>query len=273
MFKKTIITLLTGMLLASLPGSCNTARAAAETTAEAGSDTAAEAEIGNIDSPSWVSELPAAQDASQIFVVAGVGGTTAYVSMHEKTEDGEWKEILSTPGFIGKYGMGKTREGDALTPVGTYHFNAAFGIADDPGCTAFPYHKVTDDDYWSGDQRDGYHYNEMVSLADIPDLDTENSEHIKDYVNEYQYCLNISWNEEGTAGKGSAIFIHCLGAWMPYTGGCVAIPQDKMITVMRHVREDCVVVMDYYENISPEIWETLNLQSYNGVDQTVTDGE
>ena len=37
-----------------------------------------------------------------------------------------------------------------IKPIGTYHFNKAFGIADDIGC-AIPYTKVNDYTYWSGD--------------------------------------------------------------------------------------------------------------------------
>lgn len=48
-------------------------------------------------------------------------------------------------------------------------------------------------------------YNEMVDITDYPDLDLTDSEHIVDY--EYQYCLNISFNEDGTPGRGSAIFL------------------------------------------------------------------
>lgn len=36
------------------------------------------------DSPIWVVELAKSKNATQIFVVAGVGNTTAYVSIHEK---------------------------------------------------------------------------------------------------------------------------------------------------------------------------------------------
>ncbi|SCW40085.1 L,D-peptidoglycan transpeptidase YkuD, ErfK/YbiS/YcfS/YnhG family [Ruminococcaceae bacterium YRB3002] len=210
------------------------------------------------DSPSWVAELPEAQTADQLFVVAGVGRTTAYISMHQKDDNGVWKQIMTTPGYIGKWGLGKTKEGDGMTPVGTFGFNYAFGIADDPGC-AITYHKVTDDDYWSGDVRDGYGYNEMVSIKDLPDLNKDDSEHIVDYVNGYQYCLNISYNAEGTPGLGSAIFLHCLGPVKPYTGGCVAIPQDKMITVMKNVKPDCVVVINSLQVISPEKWDSLGL--------------
>jgi len=158
---------------------------------------------------------------------------------------------MTTPGFIGRNGVGKTKEGDAKTPVGVFHFNRAFGIADDPG-SLIPYVKVDQDTYWSGDPREGYRYNELVNLKDLPGLDVESgdSEHIIDYVYHYQYCLNISYNEECTPGLGSAIFLHCFGPVKPYTGGCVAIPEDYMRFVMRRVNTDTVVVIDTYEKLS-----------------------
>ena len=103
---------------------------------------------------------------------------------------------------------------------------------------------------WSGDDRQGMHYNEMVSFKEFPDLDMENSEHIVDYEYQYQYCLNISFNEDGTPGRGSAIFLHCLGPAKPYTGGCVAIPENIMKLVMQNVKSDCVVVIDTLENMN-----------------------
>ena len=145
----------------------------------------------------------------------------------------------------------KTKEGDGMTPVGTFGFNAAFGIADDPGC-AIPYTKVDDDTYWSGDVRDGKQYNKMVSLKDYPDLDKENSEHIMDYTRHYQYCLNISYNDACKPGAGSAIFLHCLAPAKPFTGGCVAIPMNQMKLVMQKVKPDCKVVIDSMEHFGAE---------------------
>ena len=171
--------------------------------------------------------------------------------MHEKDENGEWRMIMSTPGFIGKNGLGKTKEGDGMTPVGTFTFNRAFGIASAPGC-AIAYVQADENTYWSGDVNDGMHYNELVSIQDLPDLDTENSEHILDYPYEYQYCLNISYNADGTPDAGSAIFLHCLGDRKPRTGGCVAIPMDQMYFVMQHVSPDCVVVIDSMENLGAD---------------------
>ena len=194
-------------------------------------------------SPEWVTNLEQAKDENtkQLFVVAGMGmdKTTASISMHERDENGNWIQILSTPGYVGKNGQ---------TPIGVYHFNKAFGIADNPGCE-FDYVKVTDNTYWSGDMRDGMRYNEMVDIKDYPDLDMENSEHITDYEYQYQYCLNISFNEDGTQGRGSAIFLHCLGPTKPYTGGCVALPENIMKMVMQRVNEDCVVVIDTLDNM------------------------
>lgn len=74
-------------------------------------------------SPEWIAKLGEEKNANQLFVVAGVGQTTAYVSMHKKDASGNWKEIMTTPGCIGKLGLGKTKEGDAKTPVGDFHFN------------------------------------------------------------------------------------------------------------------------------------------------------
>lgn len=244
--KKTLICLLALTMLLSVFGTV--------------SATAEELPLPTEKSPTWVSSLGKDLKAKQLFVVAGIGKTTAYVSMHQKDDKGVWRQIISTPGYIGKNGLGKTMEGDGMTPVGNFTFNRAFGIAEDPGC-ALEYLQVDDSHYWSGDEREGYAYNELVSIEDLPDLNTEVSEHIIDYTSQYQYCLNISYNEEGVPGVGSAIFLHCLGPVKPYTGGCVAIPKDQMVTVMKYVSPDCVVVIDSLKNISATTWESFGLES------------
>jgi len=203
------------------------------------------------DSPEWISKLPQAGTSTQMLVVANYEGTTAWVTLNEKGVDGKWHLVMSTPGYIGKNGLGKTIEGDGKTPVGTYSFNAAFGIASDPGC-AIPYIQVSDELYWSGDVNPGMQYNKMVNINQYPNLDTDNSEHLIEYTRQYQYCLNISYNEAGVPGLGSAIFLHCMGPSKPYTGGCVAIPENQMKVVMQNVKPDCTVVIDTLENLGGE---------------------
>ena len=199
-------------------------------------------------SPEWISKLPAAQNARQLFVVAGVGQTTAWISMHTRDKYDRWVELMTTPGFIGKNGLGKEREGDNKTPVGVFRFTKAFGINPDPG-SKMPYTQIDDNYYWSGDWRDGMKYNQMVDIRQMPNLDTENSEHLTDYNPHYLYCLDMGYNIDCVPGRGSALFLHCFGSEKPFTGGCVAIPVDKMITVLQNVEPDCVLVIDSLENL------------------------
>ncbi len=256
MKRMIFILLITALLLSAAAMS---ALAAEPALAEQAEDRLHASIQHETDSPDWVTALEAAQDEStaQLFVVAGLGmdKTTATVSMHERDENGNWKQILSTPGFVGKNGLCDDAdhvEGCGQTPIGIYRFNKAFGIAPDPGC-AIDYTQVTEDIWWSGDT--AYHYNEMIDIRDYPNLKKDDSEHIIDYEYQYQYCLNIGFNEDGTPGRGSAIFLHCFGPLRPYTGGCVALPENIMKQVMQRVRPDCIVVIDTLERLSPETWK------------------
>lgn len=198
-------------------------------------------------SPKWVRSLPEARDKAvdQLIVVAasGMNSSDCVVSMHERNSDGDWVQIFSVSGYVGVDGLiydEDRYEGCGRTPIGTYKFTKAFGIAPDPGC-AIPYIELTDDLYWSGDYNE--HYNQMVSINDHPDLDTSNSEHLVDYDPAYQYCLNIGFNRECTSGRGSAIFLHCFGS-NPYTAGCVAVSEDTMVEILQRVEPNCVIVID-----------------------------
>ena len=191
----------------------------------------------------WVSKLDAAKNASQVIVVNGVGGSDADFGFYEKV-NGKWKEVFTTYAFVGRSGFAtKKQEGDGATPIGTFHFTHAFGILDDPGCTAFPYLKVTDDDWWCAES--GPFYNLPVKASEHPELDfsgANDSEKLIDEDPAYNYGLNISWNEEGKDGLGSAIFMHCF-QFKPFTGGCVAIDEPLMKTILQKLNKDCQVVL------------------------------
>ena len=129
--KRTVKTRLLAGILALISIFSISSLAVTSASAATTDDVSTTAMLG--ESPKWVTDLPAAKTSDQLFVVAAYDKTTAWVSMHEKDADGKWQMIMSTPGYIGKNGLGKTKEGDGKTPVGTFGFNAAFGIADDPG--------------------------------------------------------------------------------------------------------------------------------------------
>lgn len=207
-------------------------------------------------SPKWLLNTDTSKDKNinQIIVVSAddLTKSTATLTMHNRNENGTWEQILSTYAYVGKNGLcfdEEHYEGCGQTPIGIYKFNKAFGIADDPGCI-LDYTKVDNNIYWSGDQNTGMHYNEMVNIIDFPNLDKNNSEHIIDYTDAYQYCLNISFNEDAIPDKGSAIFLHCLNGDKTETAGCVAIPKDMMKYVMQNVKKDCVIIIDTYSNLN-----------------------
>ena len=205
-------------------------------------------------SPEWVTNLDAAKDAStkQLIVVAGVDKSTAYVTMHEKDANGSWQQIIATPGFIGLEGLGPADSDHSYTPVGTFTIDKAFGLAEDPGCK-MEYLQVDDAYYWSGDEREGMHFNELVSIEDLPDLDLENSEHIADFDYAYQYVLNMGFNADCKPGGGSAFFFHSFRVNRPYTGGCVAVPEDIMRFVMTHVEPGCKITIDSLKNFGGDL--------------------
>jgi len=201
-------------------------------------------------SPQWVKNLPAAKTSEQMVIVAGVQGSTAWISMHEKI-NGQWEMIMTTPGFIGKNGLGKTKEGDEKTPIGTFRFDCAFGIAPDPKC-AIPYTQVNENHYWSVDRN--FKYNQLIDVRQAPaNFNKDKSEHLIDYNPQYLYALNISYNAECTPAKGSALFMRCFNSDKTWTGGGIALPESKMLFVMQHVRPDCVCVIDSLQNLGGQL--------------------
>ena len=66
----------------------------------------------DVASPDWVGKLDAAGSAEQMLIVAAFNedATDAWISLHEKQSDGSWRMVMTTPGFIGKNGLGKRRK-------------------------------------------------------------------------------------------------------------------------------------------------------------------
>lgn len=183
--------------------------------------------------------LDAATETSQIVLVEYTGGSKATLSVHEKI-NGVWVERLSTSAYVGRNGIGKTKEGDKKTPTGTYNLTTPFGIKDDPGAK-MAYTKVTKYHYWCGASNSGY-YNQLVDSRDTGRDYTSSDEHLIDYKGVYNYCMFIDYNVEGVAHKGSCIFLHCKGN-NPYTAGCVAIDEGSMKQIIQWARPGIKIVI------------------------------
>lgn len=60
------------------------------------------------------------------------------------------------------------------------------------------------------------------------------AEHLMDYPQAYKYAIVINYNMSPViSGKGSAIFLHCMTG--SYTAGCIAIPEDDMLYILKHL--------------------------------------
>lgn len=221
-------------------------------------DTESSEVVSEIVVSSWVAELQVAQSTNQIIVVAA-DGNSATVSMHNKNQDGTWTEVLSTDGKIGRNGIGKTKEGDGKTPTGVYRFMFGFGNMPDPG-TALPYTQVDSSYYWVDDSESAY-YNQFVSTDNVT-KDWDSAEHIASVNKSYNYVLALDYNADCVPGAGSAIFMHC----QPTGGaGCIAVPEDKMIEIMKNVQDGCVVIIDSVEGVKSVCSKIILDAYYRGI--------
>ncbi|MBQ9453858.1 MAG: L,D-transpeptidase family protein [Desulfovibrio sp.] len=196
--------------------------------------------------PQEVAKLKAARGANQLILVGNTVNTDAVLTFYEKRGT-SWKKVFTTHAYIGKKGLGKSKENDGKTPVGVFRFTKAFGLAPDPGC-ALGYTQVNESHYWVGDSQSPF-YNKLVSTRNGVKFDKSKSEHIAEYFMAYQYVLNIGYNEGGKPGLGSAIFLHC-ATGIPFTGGGVAIPEEYMLRLMQTIQPRCKIVIAKLQDLS-----------------------
>ena len=191
----------------------------------------------------WVDSLDAAKKTDQLLLVAAEG-TEADVTFWEKDAAGAWGRVFAVRGYVGASGIGKMREGDSRTPIGVYGFTAAFGARPDPGC-AIPYTAVDDTHRWVDDPKSAY-YNKFVSTRDVKQ-DWDSAEHLLAIGAAYNYALALDYNAECVPGEGSAVFLHC--ATSGPTGGCVAIPEAQMRTVLERIKPGARILIDTPEGV------------------------
>ena len=175
----------------------------------------------------------------QIIIIKCIKKSNAHVFFVEKNEAGFWEIIFKTKGYIGKNGMGKEEEGDNKTPIGRYQLGTAFGIKENPG-TSIHYIKVKKNHYWCDDQNSPF-YNKLIE-TNHEEKETYVGEHLIDYKEEYQYGIFIEYNKQQKKGKGSCIFLHCIGE-KKYTSGCVAIPESMMRKFLIRLNEGAEIVL------------------------------
>ena len=196
-----------------------------------------------------ISKFKVASNTDQIMLVIPETTTSHQAKFYyyiKNKNTNKWEEFLVTDCNIGKAGLGKQIEGDMKTPTGVYQFDTYFGIYPNPG-TNLPYIQLNESLYWDCDNNSPK-YNQLVNIETYKDFDTKECEHLIDETLAYQYAMNLNYNEDRIPYKGAGIFLHCYTKG-PYTGGCVALPENNMIKVLKIVNENARIIIDYMDNI------------------------
>lgn len=163
------------------------------------------------------------QEAALLLIVEGTEDCSCDVYAYEKTDDG-WQQRIAVPGRLGMNGMNRRRQvGDKTTPVGVFRLNTPFGQAYPQKGFPKDYIRVDDSYVWSDDTN---------SLVKDP-LASGEAVGTSQYLDYYDYVLDMGFNPEAIPGQGSALFLHCEGDYWMSSSGCVAIPREQMAQIMR----------------------------------------
>lgn len=169
----------------------------------------------------------------QLILVTANGSNTSYAQIHtyERNSKGQWVQVLSTTGYIGRYGFAtasQMSEGGQRSPIGKYSIGTAFGRYSNPG-TKMSYRKITSDDVWVDDSKSKL-YNTWQSKRKTSGQ-WKSAENMN--ITAYNYGFVINYNTARTPYKGSAIFFHVSTGTYHYTLGCTATSQTNVVKILK----------------------------------------
>lgn len=179
----------------------------------------------------------------QLVLVYGKN-SKAILFFYQKEKNGRLRLLLRTNGFIGKNGLGKTKEGDLKTPLGLYEFGIAFGM-DKKIETRLEYVVINPNLYWIDDPNSKY-YNQLVDIEKVR-KDWETAEHLIRQKEAYKYAIEIKYNKENNKEKGSAVFLHC--SEEKPTSGCISIPCKDMRFLLNNLTKEAKILINNLPSI------------------------
>lgn len=143
---------------------------------------------------------------------------------------------------IGRGGLApKQREGDGITPVGRWPMRRVLYRADRLArpVTALPCEPIGPEDGWCDDPEDPA-YNRPVRLP-YP----ASHERLMRDDHLYDLVVVLGHNDDPVVpGAGSAVFLHLAREDYGPTEGCVALPRQELLEVLRTARADSAVAVD-----------------------------
>lgn len=143
-------------------------------------------------------------------------------------------ELTLTQYTIGRAGPISAQdkcEGDGATPLGNYALREVWFRPDRVQrlATALPAHHITPQDCWCDDAAHAL-YNQHFTLGDHPPASFE---HLWREDGAYDVIVVLGYNDAPPiAGKGSAIFIHCMHDDGRPTAGCVALEKPELLDIL-----------------------------------------
>ena len=164
-----------------------------------------------------------------ITVATEYGAHVATLTAYERTGTA-WRQVFGPwTATIGRNGIappGDKREGDGRTPSGTFGFDFMFGVNPNPS-VKFPFRAITGPNIVWDDDPASANYNRWIDTNQA----SAGASPEPMYVSAYGWGAVIAYNTARTPGLGSAIFLHLSNA--ASTAGCVALPQDQLLAILR----------------------------------------
>lgn len=146
--------------------------------------------------------------------------------------------IFCAPVIIGKCGLTYNKtEGDMKTPAGV--FSPRLVLSRHKIKTKLPTVKINKHHYFVDDVNSPF-YNKLVDKRTRDNFSS--AEHLIDYKKEYEYAIDIGYNKYGKKGKGSAVFLHCIGD-KNYTAGCIAAKSETVKYIISKIDKNSLFVI------------------------------
>ncbi|WP_322922779.1 L,D-transpeptidase family protein [Paenibacillus campi] len=186
----------------------------------------------SIDEPKLFKKLDQLNSEQIILVTADHHRSiTGNLFVYEKRNQTWQRQLGPLPVVLGNNGLGKNKEGDGKTPLGTYTLGTAFGSSTQaPPNLKIDYRTADDDDYWV-DTPNSPDYNNWVAYAGDPRERWSSFERLNHPL--YEHALVINYNTHPVVpDKGSAIFMHIWRAANKPTAGCIAMSKDHLLRVL-----------------------------------------
>ena len=152
-----------------------------------------------------------------------------------------YNRLRCTLGAGGVVDPAEKVEGDKKTPAGRWPMRQILYRADrlTPVISALPVRALTPSDGWNENPADP-HYNTLVKL----DAATEQVDRLWREDGVYDVIVVLGYNDDPiVAGRGSAIFLHVARPDFMPTAGCIALPLENLLTVIREAEADSAVVV------------------------------